>query len=63
MRVSQADGGPEGSSQSIRPMPRASEQAAQIIERLEEVRTNIYNLSEELKQVRQAHVLRTLSNH
>ncbi|RDX50020.1 hypothetical protein OH76DRAFT_1402866 [Lentinus brumalis] len=36
--------------QSIRPMPRASEQAAQIIERLEEVRTNIYNLSEELKQ-------------
>ncbi|KAI0717218.1 hypothetical protein C8T65DRAFT_641751 [Cerioporus squamosus] len=36
--------------QNIRPMPRASEQAAQIIERLEEVRTNIYHLSEELKQ-------------
>ena len=32
-------------------MPRASEQVAQIIERLEEVRANIYNLGEELKQV------------
>ncbi|TBU40912.1 hypothetical protein BD309DRAFT_1011154 [Dichomitus squalens] len=36
--------------QSIRPMPRASEQALQIIERLEEVRANIHNLSEQLKQ-------------
>ncbi|KAI0633628.1 hypothetical protein C8Q77DRAFT_1217966 [Trametes polyzona] len=36
--------------QSIRPMPRASEQAIQILERLEEVRANIHALSEQLKQ-------------
>ncbi|KAI0356316.1 hypothetical protein OH77DRAFT_1495639 [Trametes cingulata] len=36
--------------QSIRPMPRASEQAVQMLERLEEVRANIQSLSEQLKQ-------------
>ncbi|PIL34091.1 hypothetical protein GSI_03802 [Ganoderma sinense ZZ0214-1] len=36
--------------QSIRPMPRASEQALQITERLQEVRESIQNLSEQLKQ-------------
>lgn len=41
----------ETSSQSIRPMPRASEQAIQIIERLEEVRECVQSLSDRLKQV------------
>ncbi|KAI0661252.1 hypothetical protein C8Q70DRAFT_969737 [Cubamyces menziesii] len=36
--------------QSIRPMPRASEQAVQMLDRLEEVRANIHRLSEQLKQ-------------
>ncbi|KAI8969584.1 hypothetical protein BD414DRAFT_503102 [Trametes punicea] len=36
--------------QSIRPMPRALEQAVQILERLEAVRSNIQQLSEQLKQ-------------
>ncbi|OSD01261.1 hypothetical protein PYCCODRAFT_1412789 [Trametes coccinea BRFM310] len=36
--------------QSIRPMPRASEQTVQILERLEAVRENIHHLSEQLKQ-------------
>ncbi|CDO72773.1 hypothetical protein BN946_scf184994.g26 [Trametes cinnabarina] len=36
--------------QSIRPMPRASEQVVQILQRLEAVRENIHYLSEQLKQ-------------
>ncbi|KAI0768667.1 hypothetical protein BD413DRAFT_614186 [Trametes elegans] len=36
--------------QSIRPMPRASEQAVQMLDRLEEVRANIQYLNEQLKQ-------------
>ncbi|KAI9068409.1 hypothetical protein FKP32DRAFT_1672323 [Trametes sanguinea] len=36
--------------QSIRPMPRASEQTMQILERLEAVRESIHHLNEQLKQ-------------
>ncbi|KAI0674826.1 hypothetical protein C8Q78DRAFT_1075188 [Trametes maxima] len=36
--------------QSIRPMPRASEQAVQLLDRLEEVRAKIQTLSDALKQ-------------
>ncbi|KAI0823620.1 hypothetical protein BC628DRAFT_1420665 [Trametes gibbosa] len=36
--------------QSIRPMPRASEQAVHMLDRLEEVRASIHALSEQLKQ-------------
>lgn len=38
-------------SQSIRPMPRASEQALRIIEQLETVRESIQSLNDQLKQV------------
>ena len=38
-------------SQSIRPMPRASEQVANIIEQLEAVRANMHELNNKLKQV------------
>ncbi|KAI0644633.1 hypothetical protein C8Q79DRAFT_913138 [Trametes meyenii] len=36
--------------QSIRPMPRASEQAVQLLDRLEEIRAKIQTLSDALKQ-------------
>lgn len=51
------------SSQSIRPMPRASEQALQITDRLEQVRESIQSLSEQLKQVSFTQQLWMLSNH
>ncbi|KAI0371053.1 hypothetical protein BV20DRAFT_1035409 [Pilatotrama ljubarskyi] len=48
--------------QSIRPMPRASEQAVQMLERLEEVRANIQRLSDQLKQHSSADAAEPLSS-